>query len=256
MTLTTAPAIDVAPDPEPRRPRRWPRRVAWVLVLALAGGLLGVAFASRLNPRYTAEVDILVTPMIGNAYSRTGGDHLVDLETESHLPSSDAVLRRVAADGESAPSEQVIRRRLSVHVVPNAQVIVINYAAESPAQARAMALRIADATLKERSAIAAEAAASRVEVTTAKLTALGKEQQASGASQARLDLLSQRAVALNAQLRDATTGALASPGQVIDTVNRGDGHLAKVRLAVVGGFVLLGGLVGLWVGRPSRRPND
>jgi uncharacterized protein involved in exopolysaccharide biosynthesis len=256
MTIATAPAVDEVPPPAARPKPRWPRRVAWVLVLALAGGLLGVAVASRLNPRYAAEVDILVTPMIGNAYSSTGGNHLVDLETESHLPSSDAVLRRVAADGESAPSEQVIRRRLSVHVVPNAQVIVIDYAAETPAQSRAMALRIADATLKERSAIAAAAAASREEITTAKLAALSKEQTASGASPARLALLSQRAVALNGELREAATGALASPGQVIDTVNRGDSHLAKIRLVVVAGFVLGGGLLGLWVGRAPRRPND
>jgi len=256
MSVATAPAVDVAPEPAPRSRRRWPRRVAWVLVLAFAGGLLGVAVASRLNPRYTTEVDILVTPMIGNAYSSTSGNHLVDLETESHLPSSDAVLRRVAADGESAPSEQVIRRRLSVHVVPNAQVIVIDYAAETPAQARAMALRIADATLKERSAIAAASAASREEITTAKLVSLGKEQAASGASPARLALLGQRAVALNGELREAAAGALASPGQVIDTANRGDGHLTKVRLGVVAVFVLLGGLLGLWVGRGSRRHND
>jgi uncharacterized protein involved in exopolysaccharide biosynthesis len=225
-------------------------------VLASAGGLLGFAVATRLNPRYTTEVDVLLTPVIGNAYSTVGGNHLMDLETESQLPSSDAVLRRVAADGGLTPSEEVLRHGLSVHVVPNAQVIVIDYAAGSPVEARAMALRIADATLKERSAIAAAAAAARKEIATAKLTALGKEQSAEGASPARLALLSQRAVALNGELREAAIGALAAPGQVIDTVNRGDGHLAKLRLGVVGGFVLLGALLGLWVGRAPRGPAD
>ena len=216
-----------------------------------------MAVASRLNPRYTAEVDILVTPMIGNAYSSTSGNHLVDLETESHLPSSDAVLRRVAADGESAPSEQVIRRRLSVHVVPNAQVIVIDYAAgdagrgarDGPADRR----RDAQGEVRDRRGRRSVPRGDR-----------DREAHRPCARSSRRPmplppgwtLLSQRAVALNGELREAATGALASPGQVIDTVNRGDGHLAKLRLGVVGGFVLLGALLGLWVGRPARGRND
>lgn len=257
-------SVDLLPDAEEapvRRPRTWPRRVAWVLVMASAGALLGLAFGARIQPLYTAEVDLLVTPMIGNAFVTTGGNQLVDLETESHLPSSDAVLRRVAADGENAPSPQVMRRRLRVHVVTNAQVIVLNYAAESPAQARAMVLRIAKATVAERTALAQAAAASRQEVAMKKLEELKLEQDkmadlaAAGVPipTARRTLMSQREVALNVELRQASVAALASPGTIIDTVMRGDGHLAKVRLAIVGAFVLLGALLGLWVGRAPRR---
>ena len=93
----------------------------------------------------------------------------MDLETESHLPSSDAVLRRVAADGESAPGIGVLRRRLAVSVVPNAEVLVIKYAAETPAQARAMAQRIARATLDERVERANVADARPLEISPAKL---------------------------------------------------------------------------------------
>jgi hypothetical protein len=221
-------------------------------VLAVAGASLGLAIGTRLDSQATAEASVLLTPMPGNAYGDRSGNLLTDMETESHLPQSDAVLRRVEADGEPAPSVDVMRRRLSAAIVPNASIILIRYRAETPEQARDMVARIAQASLAERVARAQVATAARVEVIAAQEEQRRQQNSiVSPASRETSRVLARRAAEQTAQLVAVQQAAEEPPGRVIKTVNRPDRLLPKVRLAVLIGCVTIGVLIGLWVGRDT-----
>ena len=118
---------------------------------------------------------MVLNPLPGNAFSAPTLGTVVDLETESQLPGSDLVIRRMAADGLATPSAEVVRRRLGVSVVPNTHVLVIRYRAETPPQALVMAKRLAKATLAERTARAQAAAAQRQSVLTTSWLAVAGE---------------------------------------------------------------------------------
>ncbi len=256
--LTKSPELaGGASDQSSNRGGRWLRRTAWVLVLAVAGAALGLAIWTRLDSQVTAEASVLLAPMPGNAYADRSGNLLTDMETESHLPQSDAVLRRVAADGQPAPTAEVMRRRLSAAIVPNASIILIRYRAETAAQARDMVARIARATLAERVARAQAATAARVEVIEAQeAQRRAQNTVVSPASRETSRVLARRAAEQTAQLIAVQQAVEQQPGRVIKTVNRPDRLLPKVRLAVLGGCVTIGVLIGLWVGRGTAARRD
>lgn len=256
MTAT----LDVLAEPEtqPRRTSGRVRLLVWVLVLGLAGAAFGLAVGARLSAKADASVSVVLNPLPGNAFSAPTLGTVVDLETESQLPGSDLVIRRMAADGLSTPSADVVRRRLGVTVLPNTHVLVIHYRAETPPQALLMAKRIAKATLAERTARAQAAAAQRQSVLTDQLAEVAaqvgqvtKVPEGAERDQA-LALLSQQQAALQKQMGVAAA-SVSSPGEIISSETHGDAMLKKARLGIVVGFALLGMLVGAWVGRPARR---
>ncbi len=251
--LTRSPELDADPPVTQRtRPGRWVRRTAWVVALGVAGATLGLAIGTRLDAQVSAEASVLLTPMPGNAYADRSGNLLTDTETESHLPQSDAVLRRVAADGKPVPSADVMRRRLTAAVVPNTSIILIRYRAETAAQAREMVARIARATLAERVARAKAVSASQVEVLQAQMRQAAEQTDLlSPTSRETSKALARRAAELNSQLITVQQAADQAPGRVIKTVNRPDRLLPKVRLAVLGLCTALGLLLGLWVARDT-----
>lgn len=256
QTAEAADGSETTPVARASRSPRWLRRTAWIVLLAVAGAVLGLAIGTRLDSQATAEASVLLTPMPGNAYTDVSGNLLTDMETESHLPQSDAVLRRVAADGEPAPSADIMRRRLTAAIVPNASIILIRYKAETAAQARAMVARIAEATLVERVERAKAATAARVEVLEAQ-----KQQEArqsdllSPTSRETSKVLARRAAELNSQLNILQQAAEQKPGRVIKTVNQPDRLVPKLRIVALLGCIGLGVLVGSWVGRASPSSN-
>ncbi len=261
MTITQSPAAAVV-EPSSRRPSRrsrWLKRGVWVVLLAIAGGLLGLAIGTRLDRQVSAEVSLLLVPLPGNAFSDHSGNALIDLETESHLPQSDAVLRRVAAGEGTVPNSDLIRRRLTVRIVPNSSVIILRYRAGSAEQAQEIVTRVAEATLDERQARAAVAGAARLEILAGQQEELNQQKDALAPpgdaivlSPEMLKVFSQRAAALTAQ-ENAASDTSASSGRIISTTVRPDALREKIRVAVLVAGVGLGALAGLWVSRTSRR---
>jgi hypothetical protein len=266
MTIIQSPVAPVSESssPPPSRSRRWLKRGVWVVLLAIAGGLLGLAIGARLDRQVSAEVSLLLVPLPGNAFSDHAGNTLIDLETESHLPQSDAVLRRVAAGEGTVPNAELIRRRLTVRIVPNSSVIILRYRAGTAEQAKQIATLVAEATLEERQARAAVAGAARLEILAGQQEALDEQKAALGGEAAdgaegpvalspeMLKVFSQRAANLLAQ-ENAASDTSASPGQIISTTVRPDGLREKLRVGVLVAGVGLGALVGLWVSRTPRR---
>jgi uncharacterized protein involved in exopolysaccharide biosynthesis len=257
-------ALDVLPETisSPGSGRRHVHRLVWVVLMALVGTVFGLAVAAQVETAYVAEGSLLVRPLQGNAFDSFGGNRLTDLETESHVVSSDPVLRRVAGSGEGMPTVQAMRSRLTIEVVANSEVLIIRYRGDSPAQSRDMVQRIAQSTLEERVARAEAANAQRLEVIAdlqaqveKELAAAKKDAAQDGGviSPALASLMAQREGALQAQWVEAKA-PIDDPGRLITVIQRGDGHASKLRLAIVGGCAVLGLLLGLWVGRaPARR---
>ena len=262
--ILEVPEVDAGPAPGRRASFRV-HVVAWVLVLGLAGGLLGLAIGARIEPRAKAEVSLALNPLPGNAFSRRSEDPRRPRD-RVHLPGSDAVLRRVAADGLglATPGNDVLRRRLTVSVLPNTEVIVLHYRGSDPQVAAEMAKRIARATLAERVARAAAANAQRAEIVKARIDAIEAEVEVkadgleadptSDTLRQQIRLLSQESVALEAQLR-AATAEVASPGEIIASSTHNDVMLKRLRLLVLAGCIAAGMLLGVWVARGSRRQD-
>ena len=110
--------------------------------------------APAVTPALEADVSILLTPLPGAAFDDRQGNALVDLGTEAQLALSDAVLERVAPARSADPA--AVRRRLSVRLVPNAEVVIVHARAGTGERAASLGERIAEATLEERRQRAAD----------------------------------------------------------------------------------------------------
>lgn len=232
------------------------RRAAWVLVLAVAGLAAGFALGSPLGARSVGQAVVLVQPLPGNAFADRNGNTLVDLKTDSQLALSDTVLERVAAArGERGPAPESMRSRLDVRLVDGAEVIVISFRGEGPAQAMDVAQRVAETMLELRAEKAAATSAERVAALEAALAAAEKRLVAAaenGERAARVPILTQRIVSLRNQLRSLTEAG-TSAGSVLATSAPRQPGARKIRVALAGAGVLVGSSVGLWLGSRARR---
>jgi len=227
----------------------------WGTVFALVGLTLGFMAGLQLSARPTGQVVVLVRPLPGNAFSARAGDTLVDLKTESQLVFSDTVLGRVDGADGAAVDPALLRRRLSVRVVDNAEVVIISYRGDTSLAATGMAQRVAEGLLEVRGERAAAESEDRADVIESALT---KSEQdlvtvsESGKDPEAVAVLGQRIVALRSDLR-GVVGVQPSPGSILaaSAPRQPDALRLRAGLAVSG--VVVAGLLGLWFGRRPRR---
>ena len=149
----------------------------------------------------------------------------------------------MAADGLTLPTpgNEVLRRRLTVSVLPNTQVIVLHYAGSDPQVALETARRIARATLAERVARAAAANAQRAEIVNARIDAIKAEvadqagELADDPTERRAQAADQAAEPGERRPRGPAAGrrrhAVTSPGEIIASSTHNDVMLKRLRLA-------------------------
>lgn len=239
--------------PGPARSRRG-RVVAWVLVLGLVGFLLGGLVTAVATTRYLSRAAVQVTPLPGNAFSDRSGATLAPLTTEAQLPTSDAVLEKVAS-GSASASVEGLRSRVSGSVREGTEVIVVGARGASESQARTLADKVAAALL----AVRADRAATVLSERAAELTAQVGEAEADlttamaqGRDSAEVHVLSRRLANLSREL-SAVSAQVPNPGAVVEVTTARDP--SSVRRTVLGAVLgaALGALVGLWVGRGGAR---
>lgn len=237
----------LARAPSPRPPGRRAGRAAAALTLAVAGVVCGVVVAPRLVPPPEADVTLLVTPLPGAAFDDRDGNALVDLGTEAQLALSDDVVGRVASARGAEAAD--VRQRLSVRLVPNAEVVVIHARGGTGQRSAAvLAERVAQATLDERRSRAAETLARRAELLNARITRteVDVERAAQAEDAGATEVLSQRLVKLREELKVLVAGA-QSPGSVLGTslVTPTAASAVRYGLPLAG---LLAGLAAGWWG--------
>ena len=197
---------------------------------------------------------MLVSPLPGNAFSvrSSNTNALVDLKTEAQLAFSDAVLSKVrpVAGGLDAVA---LRRRVSVSVVNNAEVIVISYRGDSSLEATKMARSVADAFLAVRTTNAVDAAVKRTDVVQSALdnTQHDFDVASAGTDPTALTVLGQRINALQRSLR-AVSGKPPPAGSVLEASAPRSAQVRKLRVALVGTGVLLAAVIGMRLGRRPR----
>lgn len=243
--------------------RRWPtreqhrrllRQLIWSVALVLVGLIVGLAAGHPFASRPVGQATILVNPLPGNAFSaRSVNNELVDLRTEAQLAFSDDVLNKVRSLTGGPLDAVALRRRVSVRVASEAEVIVISYRGDTSAEATRMARQLADRFLEVRTANAADAALKRTDVVQ---TALAKTQHdfdtaSAGTDPAALTVLAQRINALQRDLR-AVGGAPPSPGTVLAASAPRSAQVRKLRVALLTTSVIVAGLIGLQLGRRQR----
>ncbi len=123
------------------------RRLVLLLLLVMTGAALGAALGLSQARTATAEARVLISPLDGNAFSPESDD-LINLETEAQLVRSDAVARAVA--DATDVSQDGLLSGLSVSVLPNTQVVSIEYGAPSRVAARDLAQTFAEEFLDYR----------------------------------------------------------------------------------------------------------
>ncbi|MEP6462986.1 MAG: Wzz/FepE/Etk N-terminal domain-containing protein [Frankiaceae bacterium] len=128
------------------------RRQAWlILLLTLLGALLAAAYTAKQAKTYEAMSAVLVKPIILNpedAAKRTAD--LVNLDTESQLVHSAAVVNAAKARLKSAKSFDQLTQAVGITVPANTEVMQITFSGSTPREAQQGAQSFTDAYLKYR----------------------------------------------------------------------------------------------------------
>jgi hypothetical protein len=248
------------PWPAKERHRRPLRQLIWSVILVLVGLAVGLAAGQPFASRPVGQATVLVNPLPGNAFaarSVRATTELVDLKTEAQLAFSDQVLSKVRSLSGAPLNEVALRRRVSVKVANEAEVIVISYRGDTSVEATMMATQVADKFLAARTDNAQAAAVKRADVAQ---TALDKTQHdfdaaSAGSDPEALTVLSQRINGLQRDLR-AVSGVPPSPGAVLAASAPRSAEVRKVRVGLLVTSVLLAAFIGLRVGaRPRHIPR-
>lgn len=262
--------------PSPARPGPRPARAALVrraavpaVVLGVLGGAAGVALASQVPASYTAASTILLNPLDGNPFHPGGsGEDLINLTTEAEVVRSDAVASLVAQDlGEADVAGQL--SGVSVHVLPNTQILEIEVSGRSATGAVERAGSFADAYLEYRiqratrsTDVEREQIQQEISERNAQLQDLADQYAAAEDDPPKAALISAQIqttttqlTQLNARLVDSTSDIL-DPGQVVTVAAvQPAGLLSVARLLPllgVAGGVALAVLGAWWWGRRDR----
>ena len=252
---STSATSALAPVTSPARRRvTWRQRVLPAGILAVAGAAIGSVVAPAVTPALEADVSVLITPLPGAAFDDRQGNALVDLGTEAQLALSDAVLQRVAPARGADPA--AVRRRLSVRLVPNAEVVVVRARAGTGERAASVAERIAEATLEERRLRAAATLDRRSELLGTRITRteVDVERATQAEDLAAVEVLTQRLVKLREELKLLASGA-QGPGQVLGTATVVPPATSLVRIGLPLAGLLVGGTLGWWCGRVLGPPR-
>ena len=243
----SAPGRVLARAASSRPPGRRAGRAVAAATLGLAGVVCGVVLAPRLVPPPEADVSLLVTPLPGAAFEDRDGNALVDLGTEAQLALSDDVVGTVASARGVAAAD--VRQRLSVRLVPNAEVVVVHARGGTGQRSAAvLAERVAEATLDERRSRAAETLARRAELLSTRIarTEVDVERAAQAEDADATEVLSQRLVKLREELKVLVAGA-QSPGSVLGTAVVTPTAASAVRYGLPLAGLLAGLAAGWWL---------
>jgi len=234
--------------------RRWMFPVGGLIV----GALLGLALASATGANYTASSSVLITPLVGNAYSvastGTATDLATSVNTEALVAVSDPVLE-IAGD---LPGTD-----LTATVETNSQVIRISASDSAAGDAVETANTVAEAYLQYRSELAnriVEGQQARLEsriVALRELVGQDRERLRTATSK-QAKLLSQRissnlgqVFSLSSQVAELGTG---SPGRVLVSATADGAPRGLLSLALTLGLALVGAVIGFgWAVARRRR---
>src|SRR5437879_4615203 len=117
----------------------WPTLIAAVVICAVLGTAVGLAKARS----YRSTATVLIAPLEGVPYSPESvarqSQANTDALTDARLAATPAVARLVEGSLRLSPNSLAWRSKLSVSVVPNTQVVKIDYLSSSARKARQMA---------------------------------------------------------------------------------------------------------------------
>ena len=150
------------------------RRHWWILLVATGAGLgAGIAVTHELPKVYESSTSVLVQT-VGQDTNATGGrtNNSINLDTEAQLVGSGAVAVKAAALLRTPVTPVVLARDVSVQVPANTTVLVIRFAAATPASAQAGSHAFAEAYLSNREETARSGLDSQVKSLTGKLKQL------------------------------------------------------------------------------------
>jgi len=130
------------------------RRWLSVLVLMIAGALLGLGYAYSTGVSYSATSQVLVSPVTQGPLNQTAQvNDLVNMSTEQAVAQSAAVVNRAAAilGVPRSTLQAAAAKRLTVDVPTTSDVLQITWEADSPHAAQSGANAFAKAYLGYRS---------------------------------------------------------------------------------------------------------
>lgn len=246
------------------RYRRWS-----ILILAALGLAGGLSLMLRGGEVYTSNAQVLVNPIVGNAFSPDGGsDALESMASEAQVVISDAVVENAAADLDLDPDSRLLTSAVSVNVVPNTQVLQITVSGVRGDLVREVADAMGENYLDVREQLAVDLVQTRTDRLEAQIadtetnleeaTRKANAATTSGeeALQERLadgyqtDLFNQRTALTEVLNTDTEPGRVVSPAVAARTEAP-----ARTLLPPIAGTIA-GGLLGLVVGLVRERGKD
>jgi capsular polysaccharide biosynthesis protein len=252
---------DVVPTIRVRR-HPYVRGISWVVILSALGLALGYESATRLNASDLGRSTVLLRPLPGNAFANRTGDTAVDLKTDGQVALSDAVLGPVATAFHNGLTVPLLRRRISVKLVDNAEVVIISYQGDGAAQAIDVAQRVGEQFLVVRTARAKAVYKEQAALMEPQLTAaedraaagISSASQRKGANGIAQTILNQRVVSLRSQLRTVTSDP-PGPGTILATTSPRQTGIRKIQFAIVAFSWLIATSIGLLIATRKPRPR-
>jgi capsular exopolysaccharide synthesis family protein len=184
----------------------------WALLVVFVAAGVGAAFAyTRVAPKsYTAEADLLVTPvsaddpnLVGLPLVRQTADPTADVLTVAKLVTSPEVAGQVAAEIGGRPA--ALASRITASPVTQSEIIAVQAAAPSANRAAALANAFAQQTVRTRTDAMHGQLATLIPTLQASMHGLSSTEQASLASQ--LAVLETLRVSPDPTLRVSSTAA-------------------------------------------------
>jgi uncharacterized protein involved in exopolysaccharide biosynthesis/Mrp family chromosome partitioning ATPase len=238
-----------------------------VLALALLGLVAGLLMMLRDGQSYVATSQVLVNPIVGNAYSPDGADDLEAMDSEAQVVFSDDVVDDTAAELGLDAESSLLTSAVSADVVPNTQVVQITVAGEDADSVEAVADSMALHYLDVREELAADVVQGRVERLQAQIAETERRLRATSRRAAtaattgqqtlqrladgyQTDLFNQRAALTELVNTDTEPGRVLSPAGE-------PGTESLIALAVLPAGGLVGGaLLGAVVAIVRERRQD
>jgi Mrp family chromosome partitioning ATPase/capsular polysaccharide biosynthesis protein len=212
-----------------------------VIVAFLAAGVVGALVYIALAPKsYTAEADLLVTPvsaddpnLMGLPLIRGTSDPTADVLTVAKLVTSQSVASLVS--GQLGGSPSALSQSISATPVTQSQIIAVQAAAPSPGRAAALANAFAQQTVQERTGAMHAQLASLIPSLQISMHRLTPDERASLAN--RLAVLETLRVSPDPTLRVSSPAAVpsspASPNRELSLAAGGFAGLVIGLLAVL-----------------------
>ncbi|NYI69160.1 Wzz/FepE/Etk N-terminal domain-containing protein [Spelaeicoccus albus] len=246
------------------------RRWVWIALGAVIFGGLGYGYTIMKPQLYTSTAEILLLPVSGSPFSpeaqAAGQDTSVGLETEAKMITAPAVQHKVAALNKS--SVVYSPNRVSGSIISNSQVLQIDFAAPTRAEARDGADIYAHAFLSSRASGAKsvqQAEAQKIKLRIADVgnslksaTKTANSRKSSTNASIKVQELANRQANLQQKLSDIESASV-NPGSIVtnaSTPGWGQALIAPISIVVL---ALVGGALGLalaiWRTRVDERVN-